>query len=92
MDNCIRVLLFDAKFVETRGVILLVTVLQGRLKRGDSLKSYYSDKKYDIFEIGIVQPILNSTGFLNLGQVGYILTNLKEIKDAKIGKINNRNI
>jgi len=73
--------------VETRGVVLLISILQGKLKKGDVLKSYYSDKKYDIFEIGIVQPVLNSIGFLNLGQVGYILTNLKDIKDAKIGNL-----
>lgn len=73
--------------METRGVVLLISILQGKLKKGDVLKSYYSDKKYDIFEIGIVQPVLNSIGFLNLGQVGYILTNLKDIKDAKIGNL-----
>ena len=47
--------------------------------------SYYSDKKYDIFEVGIVQPLMNPIGILQTGQVGYILTNMKNISDAKIG-------
>jgi elongation factor 4 len=84
-EKPVKLLLFDARYVETRGVILLVEVIDGILKKGDSLKSYHSDKKYDVFEVGVVQPILNVTGELKTGQVGYILTNMKEISDARIG-------
>lgn len=82
----LKALLFDARYVETRGcVVLLIEVIDGVLKKGDTLRSYHSDKKYDVFEVGVVQPILNNTGQLNTGQVGYIITNMKEIADAKIG-------
>lgn len=55
------------------------------ISKGDTIVSYHSDKKYDVFEIGIVQPITNPLGKLTTGQVGYILTNMKELADAKIG-------
>jgi elongation factor 4 len=84
-EKPVKLLLFDARYMETRGVVLLVEVIDGVLKKGDSLKSYHSDKKYDVFEVGLVQPILNVIGELRTGQVGYILTNMKEISDAKIG-------
>jgi elongation factor 4 len=84
-EKSVKLLLFDARYVETRGVVLLVEVIDGVLKKGDTLKSYHSEKKYEVFEVGIVQPILNVTGELKTGQVGYILTNMKEISDAKIG-------
>jgi GTP-binding protein LepA len=80
-----KALLFDARYVETRGVVLLIEVIDGVLKKGDTIKSYHSDKRYEVFEIGLVQPILNPIGELKTGQVGYIITNMKEISDAKIG-------
>lgn len=80
-----RGLLYDAKFVETKGVILYIEVLDGCIKRGDTILSYISDKIYDIFEVGIVQPNMTKLSELKTGQVGYIITNMKEIKEAKIG-------
>jgi elongation factor 4 len=84
-DKPAKVLLFDARYLENRGVILLVEVIDGIIKKGDSLMSYHSEKKYDIFETGIVQPLMNPTGILKTGQVGYIITNMKNIQEAKIG-------
>ena len=84
-EKSFKALLFDARYVDTRGVVLLVEILDGELKKGDTIRSYHFDKKYDVFEVGIVQPILNNTGVLKTGQVGYIITNMKEISEAKIG-------
>ena len=47
--------------------------------------SYHRGKRYDIFEIGIVQPHLVSTQMLQVGQVGYFLSNMKSVADAHIG-------
>jgi GTP-binding protein LepA len=42
-------------------------------------------KRYDMFEIGIVQPNMMPTGILTVGQVGYFLSNMKSVSDAHIG-------
>jgi len=47
--------------------------------------SYHLRKRYDIYQVGIVQPDLKPTGLLTLGQVGYFLSNMKSVADAEIG-------
>lgn len=80
-----RGLLYDAKFVETKGVIMYIEVLDGEINKNISISSYHTGKSYDIFEVGIVQPEMNKMSTLREGQVGYIISNLKDIKEAKIG-------
>ena len=81
----VKLLLYDAKYVEGKGVIIYVEVLDGEIKKGDTIVSYHNDKAYDVFEVGVVQPTMTRTSKLRTGQVGYISSNLKEIKEAKIG-------
>lgn len=78
-------LLYDAKYVETKGVIMYIEVLEGEINKNISISSYQTGKSYDIFEVGIVQPEMNKMSTLREGQVGYIISNLKDIKEAKIG-------
>ena len=47
--------------------------------------SYHRQKRYDIFEVGVVQPNLVPTSVLQCGQVGYFMSNMKSISDAHIG-------
>ena len=47
--------------------------------------SYHLSRRFDLFEVGIVQPNMLSTGILTAGQVGYFLSNMKSVSDAHIG-------
>jgi translation elongation factor EF-4 len=49
------------------------------------LISFHKGKRYEIYEIGVVQPELSPTKLLKTGQVGYFLSNMKTISDAHIG-------
>lgn len=49
------------------------------------MTSYHTGKRYDIYELGIVQPAMKRTDFLPQGQVGYFLSNMKSVSDANIG-------
>ena len=82
-----RAFLFNADYISDRGVKLMVQIIDGEidLARHRSIYSYHKNKKYDMFEIGLVTPSLAPTGLLRTGQVGYILSNMKSIKDAHIG-------
>ena len=50
-----------------------------------SLTSFHTGKKYDIYDVGIVQPMMKKTDFLPHGQVGYFLSNMKSVSEANIG-------
>ena len=79
--------LFDARFVHSRGVACLVKIMSGtfNLEKMRNLMSYHSYKRYDVFEVGVVQPNLVPTSLLHVGQVGYFLSNMKSVSDAHIG-------
>ena len=80
--------LFDARFVPSRGVACLVKIMGGGaldFQKLRVLSSYHTGKRYDVYDIGIVQPEMKKTDYLPEGQVGYFLSNMKSVKEAKIG-------
>ena len=50
-----------------------------------SFTSFHTGKKYDIYDIGVVQPEMKKTDYLPEGQVGYFLSNMKSLNEAMIG-------
>lgn len=50
-----------------------------------TISSCASGKNYQVFEVGILNPELTETNFLSVGQVGYVLSNMKEVAEARIG-------
>lgn len=81
----LKALLFDSWFDEYRGIICLVEIIDGSLKKGDFVTSAYSEQSYEILEIGIMYPELTPTDKLFTGQVGYIITGMRNVKEALIG-------
>ncbi|PSR81499.1 hypothetical protein PHLCEN_2v6357 [Hermanssonia centrifuga] len=81
----LKAFLFDSSYDRYRGVISLVSVQNGLLKKGDKIASCYTGKKYDITDLGIMYPEEVSTSSLRPGQVGFIACNMKESSEAHIG-------
>lgn len=81
----LKALLFDSWYDEYRGVICLIALQDGILKKGDMVKLYQADTSYEALEIGLMYPELTPTSELYAGQVGYIVTGMKTIKEARIG-------
>ncbi|KAG8835361.1 Translation factor guf1 mitochondrial [Serendipita sp. 399] len=81
----LRALLFDSFFDHYRGVIMLLSVESGVLKKGDRIVSVHTSKKYEILDIGVMHPGETPTGSLRAGQVGYIVCNMKDPTEAHIG-------
>ena len=50
-----------------------------------TISSYHTGKRYDVYEIGIVQPGMKKTDLLPQGQVGYFISNMKAVSEAKVG-------
>ncbi len=80
-----KALLFDSWFDEYRGIICMVEVIDGTLRKGDIITSAYSQQSYEILEIGIMYPELTPTDKLFPGQVGYVITGMRNVKEALIG-------
>ncbi|CUS22586.1 LAQU0S06e01398g1_1 [Lachancea quebecensis] len=80
-----RALLVDSWYDSYLGVVLLVNIVDGVIKKGDRVVSAQTGKKYEIKELGIMYPDKVPMSCLRTGQVGYIVPGMKESKDAKIG-------
>ncbi|EIE85260.1 hypothetical protein RO3G_09970 [Rhizopus delemar RA 99-880] len=80
-----RGLLFDSWYDKYVGVVCMLGVKDGVLKKGDKVLSAHSDTKYEITEVGIMHPEQVPTGYLHAGQVGYIVCGMKSASEAHIG-------
>lgn len=82
----LRMLLFDAFHDEFRGVICLVNIVDGALKKGDRIASCSNTHEvWDVLDVGIMAPEPVPTGELQTGQVGYVITGMKDARTAKVG-------
>lgn len=85
IDKPFRGLLFDSWYDKYVGVVCMLGMKDGVLRKGDKVVSAHSDTKYEITEIGIMHPEQVPTGYLHAGQVGYIVCGMKSASEAHIG-------
>ena len=81
----LKALIFDSYYDDYRGVILYVRIFSGELKKGDEIKMMATDSKGLALEIGKLQPKMTPFDKMSAGEIGYIVTNLKTTRDAKVG-------
>ncbi|MFA5999065.1 MAG: translation elongation factor 4 [Candidatus Babeliales bacterium] len=84
-DLPLKALLFDSWYDEYRGVICLVAIKDGILRKGDHVYLHQSNCKHEILELGLMYPEQLAMDALYAGQVGYIITGMKTIKEARVG-------
>lgn len=80
-----RALLFDSWFEKFRGVIVNVSVVDGKIGVGDTIVAAHSQRCYEVKEIGRLMPDPTPGTSLECGQVGYIIPGMKTSKEAQIG-------
>ena len=80
-----KALIFDSYFDNYRGVIVLIRMFDGILKKGDSIKMFSTQKVFQIEEIGYLGLTLVKQNQLTAGEVGYIIANIKEVSSARVG-------
>lgn len=81
----LKSLIFDSYFDPYRGVVALVRVVDGCLKDKQTLKMLATGKEMQVEECGFKNPNENPCGALNTGEVGYIVTGLKNVREIKVG-------
>lgn len=84
-DKPLKALVFDSTFDAFRGAISYIRVFEGTLRKGDKIKSFATGKTYFADEIGVLGLRRQPTDVLKAGEVGYVIGNLKDVKDTKVG-------
>ena len=84
-DDPLRALVFDSKYDPFRGVITYVRVKDGTICKGDSVRFMKAGTKHDVIELGQFCPEMQPCETLGPGQVGYLLTGIKELGMVHVG-------
>ncbi len=80
-----KALIFDSWYDAYRGVIMLVRVIDGTIRRGARIRLMVTGRAYDAEDVGIYTPKMKSTGQLSVGEVGYIIAGIRNVSDCQIG-------
>ncbi len=80
-----KALLFDSWFDIYRGIVCLIEVMDGHVRKGDLVTAAHTGDSYEVLEIGLMFPEPTPTDRLLPGQVGYIITGMKTVREAYIG-------
>jgi GTP-binding protein LepA len=81
----LQALIFDSVFNSFRGIIVYYRIFNGSLKKGDKVKFFSTDKEYEADEVGILKLGLDKKDQVRCGDVGYIITGIKNAKEVKVG-------
>ena len=81
----LRALLFDSWYDSYRGVMCLVRIVDGEMRRGQRIKFMSNDRVSEVTEMGVFTPKPVAVDSLGVGEVGFIAGNIKDIVQAKIG-------
>ena len=84
-DAPLQALIFDSVFNSFRGIIAYFKIENGSIKKGDKVKFYNTGMEYDADEIGILKMNMVPKQELSTGEVGYIISGIKDAKEGKVG-------
>jgi len=80
-----RALIFDSYYDDYRGVILYVRIVDGVIKKGDVIEMIATGAEGIALEVGVLHPTMQAGGDLSTGEIGYVVTNLRTTRDARVG-------
>ncbi|HEY8686509.1 MAG TPA: translation elongation factor 4 [Chloroflexota bacterium] len=85
VDAPLRALVFDSHYDAYKGVVAYVRVVDGAIRSGEPLYLMASEKKIEALEIGVFRPNMQPVAELLAGEVGYVATGLKTVRDSRVG-------
>jgi len=80
-----RAMIFDSVYDIYRGVVTYVRVVDGKLNPREKIKMMSTGATHELLEVGIVSPEPKSTDGLGVGEVGYLITGVKDVRQSKVG-------
>jgi GTP-binding protein LepA len=81
----LQALIFDSVFNSFRGILVYYRIINGSIKKGDKVKFVSTDQEYVADEVGILKLKMSERNKVNCGDVGYIITGIKNAKEVKVG-------
>ncbi|GAM11042.1 elongation factor 4 [Geobacter sp. OR-1] len=85
LDAPLKALLFDSWYDQYQGVIILVRIIDGTLKKGDKIQLMSTNRAYEALKVGVFAPVMREVPSLSVGEVGFIIAGIKDVADAKVG-------
>jgi GTP-binding protein LepA len=80
-----KALIFDSVYDNYKGVMVYVKVVQGNIKKNDTVYFLHTKQKVEVLEVGFFSPKYKTCDSLSAGEIGYVVTGLKTVRDAKVG-------
>lgn len=85
IDNPLKALIFDSAYDSYRGVVLNIRVMDGTLRKGDTIQLMSNGKTFEVTDVGVFSPKPISRDALMVGDVGFVTANIKTVKDTQVG-------
>jgi GTP-binding protein LepA len=85
-DAPARALVFDSAYDQYRGVVAFVRIVDGRFEPGQALRAMQQGTTFEAEEIGVMSPARTPVEALSAGQVGYVITGLKDVSRLRVGE------
>jgi GTP-binding protein LepA len=92
-DAPARAMIFDSVYDVYRGVITYIRVIDGRIEARERIKMMSTGAVHELLELGVISPEPVKSGALGVGEVGYLITGVKDVRQSRVGDtvtINNR--
>jgi GTP-binding protein LepA len=83
--GAVKALVFDSQYDTYKGVVIYVKLFSGAIKKGDPLELIHSGSKLEALEVGCFRPKYDPIGIINEGEIGYVVTGLKTVAEARMG-------
>ncbi len=80
-----RALIFDSVYDTYRGVVTYVRVIDGKLTHRDRIKMMSTGAVHEMLEVGVISPEPVKAGEIGVGEVGYLITGVKEVRQSRVG-------
>src|SRR5690349_24262031 len=84
-DAPARALIFDSVYDTYRGVVTYVRVVDGKLTHRDRIKMMSTGAVHEMLEVGVISPEPVKAGEIGVGEVGYLITGVKEVRQSRVG-------
>ena len=80
-----RALIFDSVYDSYRGVVTYVRVVDGHLSPRDQIQMYSTGVRHEMLEVGVISPEPMASKGLGVGEVGYLITGVKDVRQSRVG-------
>jgi len=85
LDAPLKAMLVDSWYDPYLGVVVLIRIMDGTLKKGDRIRMMQTGAVYPVDRIGVFRPAMQNVDMLGPGEIGFITASIKQVRDTKVG-------